>query len=135
MLSTLIVMAGCSTSSKDERSDGRLLDDKHITSKVEDALKKEPAYKFTNVRVDTFAGIVQLSGFVNTDAQKSRAEAIARDASGVKGVANGLTLKPITIVEPTGRTNGAPRIYAEPENPVLNQQPSNTGPSSPPQPK
>ena len=137
LLIILALLAGCRTSSKDERSDGRYLDDKEITSSVKKSLKNELSYKFTDVGVDTYAGVVQLSGFVNTSEQKARAEDIARGTAGVKSVANGLTLKPINV-EPTGRTNVAQRIYAEPQNPVFPQTPgptTNQAPQTAPQPK
>ena len=132
------LVGGCQTS-KDERSDGRLLDDRHITADVKKSLKREPAYKFDDVNVDTFAGVVQLSGFVNNDAQRSRAEEIARNTPGTKAVSNGLALKP-TNLEPTGRTNVNQRIYAEPLNPTFEPvpgrpvNPTNPAPTAP-QPK
>ena len=65
----------------DERSEGRASDDHRITSQVKDELAKEPVYKFNNVDVNTFNGVVQLSGFVNTDDQKRRAAEIASKVS------------------------------------------------------
>ena len=109
----LIAMTGCETTPKDERSEGRSLDDKHITENVEKSLQKEPTYKFSEVKVSTFAGIVQLSGFVNTDGEKSRAEDIAENTDGVKQVVNGIALKP--EMPATGR-NSQSRIYSEPSN-------------------
>lgn len=113
VITTITLTSGCKTT-KDERSDGRALDDKHITENVEKALKDEPTYKFTDINVNTFAGIVNLSGFVNSETQKARAEQLARGVSGVSDVSNGLVLKP--EIQPTGRTNMNSRIYAEPQN-------------------
>ena len=112
-----VLMIGCS-SPKDGRSEGRTVDDKNITAEVKKSLKDEPAYKFSEVNVDTFAGVVQLSGFVETDGQKSRAEELAKSKSGVRGVANGI-LVTTTALEPTGRTNAVSSvIYSEPQHPV-----------------
>jgi osmotically-inducible protein OsmY len=111
----LIAMTGCETTPKDERTEGRTIDDKHITENVQKSLEREPTYKFTEVKVSTFAGIVQLSGFVNTDNEKSRAEDIAQNTDGVKQVVNGIALKP--EMPPTGR-NSESRIYSEPSNAV-----------------
>jgi hyperosmotically inducible periplasmic protein len=88
-----------------DRTAGRELDDKHITANVEKKLKAEPVYKFSDVDVKTFAGVVQLSGFVSSDEQKSRAGNLAQQVEGVARVVNNLTLKPNSPLEPTGRTN------------------------------
>jgi len=125
----LVAASGCETNSKDERSEGRTIDDKHITENVEKSLDKEPTYKFSEVKVSTFAGIVQLSGFVNTEGEKSRAEEIAENTDGVKQVANGIALKP--MLPATGR-NGQSQIYSEPSNPVTPPSASGTNQNSPP---
>jgi osmotically-inducible protein OsmY len=117
----LVAATGCSSfrdtfaRSKDERSTGRVVDDKKITKEVKTALNKEPVYKFNDVDVKTFAGTVELAGFVNTDDQKRRAEEIAKSQPGVTQVINGIALKP-EAPAPTGRTGAAeqPRIYAAP---------------------
>lgn len=109
----LLLSIGCQSNSQpDGRSQGRVLDDKEITKRVERSLKDEPAYKFESVTVNTFAGIVQLSGFVNTEAQKDRAQQLAQNVGGVKEVVNGITLKPVP--QPAGRPK-VQRIYSEPE--------------------
>jgi hyperosmotically inducible protein len=124
----LVAITGCETSSKDNRSEGRTIDDKHITENVEKSLNSEPTYKFSEVKVSTFAGIVQLSGFVNTDGEKSRAEEVAQNIDGVKQVANGITLKP--EMPATGR-NGQSRVYSEPSNVTTPSSTSTNQSSSP----
>jgi len=104
----LLTAAGCSTSPKDERSEGRSLDDKHLTERIRKSLDEDPVYKFEDVHVKAFAGEVQLSGFVNTDAQKRRADEIAQQAPGTTKVYDSLALKP----SPTGRNE--PMIYSSP---------------------
>src|SRR5882757_1281850 len=110
----LLGSAGCSsnpfTKSSDERSAGRVADDKKITKDVKTALKKEPVYKFDSVDVQTFAGEVQLSGFVNTEEQKRRAEEIAKSQPGVARVNNAIGLKSGTV-QPTGAGEQS-HIYA-----------------------
>ena len=102
---------GCKTdhSGSSELSDGRMVDDKHINERVRDDLKHDPIYKFEDVNVSTYAGIVQLSGFATSEAQKNRAQTIAQSVPGVSRVANGITLKPAPPPAPTGETE---RIYA-----------------------
>ena len=105
-------LVGCSTSGSisskphDDRSDGRVVDDKNITKAVESKLKVEPVYKFDGVDVKTYGGIVQLSGFVNSQDQSQRAEEITRQIGGVTQVVNGLAIKPAPMPSPTGRSSG-----------------------------
>ena len=82
---------------------GRTLDDKTITSTVKHDLNREPVYKFSDVDVRTYDGVVQLSGFVDTNEQKQRAGDIARQAEGVTQVVNNITLKPQGNLQPTSR--------------------------------
>ena len=86
-----------------ERTAGRTLDDKTIEADVKHKLDKDPLYKFSDVDVKTFNGVVQLSGFVNSDEQKRRAEEIARQTPGVQQVVNAIALKPNgNTLQPTG---------------------------------
>jgi hyperosmotically inducible protein len=83
-----------------------MVDDSRITADVQKDLKFEPVYKFSDVDVKTFNGVVQLSGFVTTDEQKRRAGEIAQQAPGVSQVVNSITLKP--QITPTGRDQSPP---------------------------
>jgi hyperosmotically inducible periplasmic protein len=128
-IAVMCVSLGCQTEkNKDGRSAGRTLDDKNITKEVKTALKDEPAYKFSGVNVYTYAGTVQLSGFVDTQAQKQRAEQLARSVDGVQTVANGIAVKPEMPATPTGRmapkdSGESSRIFAEPQKQsTVNQQ-------------
>ena len=119
----IIGATSCATNSKDERSEGRTMDDKNLTAKIRKSLDEEPVYKFGGVDVKAFAGQVQLSGFVNTEEQKERAAEIASQTPGVFEVHNALVLKPVAPT-PTGRstTNASDnRIYSPPTQP--NQAP------------
>jgi len=141
----VIGVAGCAMlpGNRDERSAGRWYDDHEITKHVEKALNREQTYKFEDVEVNTFAGQVQLSGFVNSSEQKQRAEQIAAAVPGVEGVHNSLLLKPLAPT-PTGRTYGTneSRIYRDeskvysrppaPRSPATNQE---TDSSTAPEPK
>jgi osmotically-inducible protein OsmY len=103
-LAAVTSLTGCSTwgpRQDSERTAGRVVDDTKITAQVKTDLNREPVYKFNDVDVKTFNGVVQLSGFVNTDEQKRRAGEIAQQAYGVAQVVNSITLKP--NITPTGR--------------------------------
>ena len=121
---TILGLAACSTTSKDERSAGRALDDENVAEEVRQSLDQEPVYKFESVEVKAFAGEVQLSGFVNTEEQKRRAGEVASRVSGVVNVHNNLVLKPMALT-PTGRTNAVhqPTIYStQPQDPNAPQR-------------
>jgi hyperosmotically inducible periplasmic protein len=120
----MLALTGCQminrhTEETSGRTAGRTLDDATITSAVKDKLKDEPVYKFNDVNVNTFAGVVQLSGFVNTDGQKRRAGELAQQVDGVSQVENNISLKPSGNLQPTGNQNY--NYNNEPQNQPANQ--------------
>jgi len=89
----LLAVAGCASGPQKEGT-GEYVDDAVITTKVKAALVQDSTVKATEVKVDTFKGVVQLSGFVSTREEMSKAAEIARGVSGVKSVKNNISLKP-----------------------------------------
>jgi hyperosmotically inducible protein len=77
-----------------DRSAGAVVDDSTLTAKVKTALIADETTKGTQINVETRDGVVQLAGFVNTDAERDRATQVARGVSGVKDVRNDLEIKP-----------------------------------------
>ena len=102
-MSAMFALTGCEMFNHGDRTMGRALDDKTITSTVKHDLNRETVYKFSDVDVKTFDGVVQLSGFVDTDEQKQRAGDIAQHAEGVTQVVNNITLKSPGNLQPTSR--------------------------------
>ena len=72
---------------------GEYFDDTVITSKVKAAVLNEPTLKSAEINVETFKGVVQLSGFVNSQADITRAVEVARGVPGVKSVKNDMRRK------------------------------------------
>jgi hyperosmotically inducible protein len=72
---------------------GTDVDDSAITTKVKSALLADADVKSSDIKVETRKGEVQLSGFVDTQAQMDRAVAIAKGVEGVKKVDNNMSLK------------------------------------------
>ncbi|HEV8331663.1 MAG TPA: BON domain-containing protein [Steroidobacteraceae bacterium] len=72
---------------------GRVVDDSVITGKVKAALVADPTTKAHQISVETFHGVVQLSGFVDSREARSRAEQVAQGVDGVKDVKNDLELR------------------------------------------
>ena len=88
-----IFSVGCAGTST-RQSTGEFVDDSALTAKVKTELIRDPVVKARQVEVETFKGIVQLSGFVDTDEQRTRAAEIARTVTGVNEVKNNITVKP-----------------------------------------
>jgi len=87
------VFTSCAATPTKE-STGEYVDDSTITTKVKAEFVKDKTVSALDVKVETFKGVVQLSGFVNTAAEKSQAETIAASVNGVKSVQNKITVKP-----------------------------------------
>jgi BON domain len=99
-------LVGCSTARMTGgRTIGRAIDDHQITDSVQDRLEKSQVYKFRNVGVSTFEGVVQLNGFVETQGQRQAAQEIAQNTPGVRQVVDNITVTPGGALTPTGRNN------------------------------
>ena len=88
----LAVVGGCSSTPQHEGT-GEYVDDAVITTKVKAAIFNEPTLKATEINVETYKGVVQLSGFVSSEASKEKAAAVAKEVKGVKSVKNDIRLK------------------------------------------
>lgn len=81
----------CLATSADGKSN--VVADSYITTKVKADLIKEPNLKSMDIHVETVQGTVQLTGFVNNDADAARAADLARGVKGVKAVRNDIKVK------------------------------------------
>ena len=86
LLAALFVSA-CASTPKQE-STGQYVDDSLITTKVKTAILNEPSLKVSQITVETYKGVVQLAGFVDSSAAGSKAADLARDVKGVSSVKN-----------------------------------------------
>ena len=85
-------MVGCSSTPKHE-STGQYFDDTGITAKVKAAIFNDSTLKSSEINVETFKGRVQLSGFVNSQADINTAVSLAQAVNGVVTVRNDMRLK------------------------------------------
>ena len=90
VLITLFV--GCA-STRTKEGTGEYVDDTAITTKVKSAIFAHPDLKVMQINVETFKGVVQLSGFVNSKESVTKAGEVARSVKGVTGVKNNLIVK------------------------------------------
>ena len=83
---------GCASTMKSE-STGEYVDDVAITAKVKKDIFDEPTLKSAEINVETFKGVVQLSGFVSSQANVNTATVVAKNVTGVKSVKNDMRVK------------------------------------------
>jgi osmotically-inducible protein OsmY len=88
----LAAMFGCA-STRTAEGTGGYFDDSAITAKVQTALLNAPGVHSTAISVETFKGVVKLSGFVTSEAQIDAAVSAAQGVAGVKSVDNAMTVK------------------------------------------
>ena len=80
-------LAGCAATPQQE-SAGQYVDDTVITSAVKASILNEPTLKSSEINVETFKGVVQLSGFVSSSTNIDKAVSLARNVKGVSSVKN-----------------------------------------------
>jgi len=85
-------VTGCASTATQE-STGQYMDDTAITAKVKTAIFNDASLKSAEINVETFKGVVQLSGFVNSAADIQRAVQLVQGISGVRSVRNDMRLK------------------------------------------
>lgn len=89
---SMSLIAGCASTPKSE-STGQYVDDSAITAKIKTDILKDPALKVTQINVETYKGVVQLSGFVDSQESIKRATDVAASVPGVVSVRNNLVIK------------------------------------------
>jgi len=92
MTLALLFSLGCASTPTQEGT-GEYVDDSVITTKVKAAIFNEPTLKSAEINVETFKGVVQLSGFVKYQADMDKAVEITRSVKGVKSVKNDMRSK------------------------------------------
>jgi hypothetical protein len=92
-LALAVALVGC-TSTATRESTGEYVDDSAITAKVKADLAADALVSLFQISVETYKGIVQLSGFVDTREHAEHAAAIAQKVKGVREVKNSLIVKP-----------------------------------------
>jgi osmotically-inducible protein OsmY len=95
-------LLGCAASSTREGTNpatsrqegtGEYFDDSVITTKVKAAIFNEASLKSAEINVETFKGVVQLTGFVSSRASIEKAVDVARGVKGVTSVRNDMRVK------------------------------------------
>jgi osmotically-inducible protein OsmY len=91
MLATTTALSFAETSKQEGK--GEFFDDSVVTTKVKAAIFGESTLKSTEIKVVTFKGVVQLSGFVSSAEAEAKAIELARSVKGVKSVKDDMRVK------------------------------------------
>lgn len=83
---------GCAAT-QTQQSTGQYIDDSIITTKVKTAIFNEPALSTLQINVKTYKAVVQLSGFVDSSQNVTKAGEVAKAVDGVISVQNDLIVK------------------------------------------
>lgn len=92
LIASFSLGSGCAATAKQE-SMGQYLDNSVITAKVKAAIAEDETLHVTQITVETYKGVVQLSGFADTRTDIARAGTLARGIEGVQSVRNDMELK------------------------------------------
>lgn len=94
-LSGLLVFTavGCAVT-RDQSTVGEYVDDATVTTRVKAKMAEDPTVSALAISVETLKGVVQLSGFAKSAAEKNRASEIARTTPGVTSVKNDIVIRP-----------------------------------------
>ena len=129
---------GCQTNKGGDRTAGQIHNDKEIAKNVERQLEDAPTFKFPDVKPNVYKGSVQLTGFVETEEQRTRAAEIASHVPGVNQVINNVMIKYMptgrgaTIRDPLGHETGQLMLDTNAPPPApLKMEPSSSEPPPP----
>ena len=92
VLRMIAAFVACASTPKKEGT-GEYIDDSVITAKIKTQLASDDFLKSFQISVESRKGIVQLSGFVDSQSAIDKAGQIARGVEGVKSVKNDLIVK------------------------------------------
>lgn len=87
-------LGACASEPRSQRSAGEFTDDAVLTAKVKTAIATDAGARTASaVNVETYRGVVQLTGFVDSEDQASRAVSAAKKVQGVRSVKNDIRIK------------------------------------------
>lgn len=92
MAGITIVSAGCSVA-RHQQTVGAYVDDAGITTAVKAKFAEDKTVAATSISVETLNGVVQLSGFAKSSAEKNQAEMLARNTKNVREVRNSIVVR------------------------------------------
>jgi hyperosmotically inducible periplasmic protein len=94
LIGALAMSAAACAAVQGRESTGEYVDDATISTKVRAEIIRDPNLKMGQVGVETMQGVVQLTGFVDSQAASAQAAQVARSVKGVKEVKNSIVVRP-----------------------------------------
>jgi len=88
-----LLSTGCAVV-RGQETVGSYVDDAAITTAIKAKFVDDKVVSAASISVETLNGIVQLSGFAKSTAEKSQAEQIARASKNVRSVRNDIVVRP-----------------------------------------
>jgi hyperosmotically inducible periplasmic protein len=88
----VVTTTGCAVA-RDQQTVGSYIDDSTLTTRVKAKFAEDPIVSAMSISVETLKGEVQLSGFAKSPDEKSKAEVLARNTSGVQSVRNSIVVR------------------------------------------
>ena len=88
----MVSVLGCATQSEPQTT-GAYMGDAWVTTQVKNKILNEPSLKVTQINVETYQSVVQLSGFVDNAASQTKAVELAKSVKGVTSVKNDMRLR------------------------------------------
>ncbi len=88
-----LVGTGCSVIRGQETA-GSYVDDSATTTAIKAKFVEDKVVSASSINVETLNGVVQLSGFARSTAEKAQAEQIARNSRNVRSVRNDIIVRP-----------------------------------------
>ncbi len=91
----VLALAGCASKAPEaNRTTGEFTNDAALTARVKSAIATEAgARTAAAINIETYRGVVQLTGFADSPEQAARAEAAAKKVDGVRSVKNDVRIK------------------------------------------
>jgi len=83
---------GCAVT-RHQETVGAYVDDTTLTTRVKAKFAADPTVSAMSIGVETMKGVVQLSGFAKSYEERSMAEKLARETSGVTAVRNDIAIR------------------------------------------
>ena len=93
LAATIIAVSGCAVT-RGQESVGAYVDDAAITTSVKARFVDNRQVDAASIKVETLNGTVLLSGFAKNGTERTTAEQIARNVSGVRAVRNEIAVRP-----------------------------------------
>ena len=93
LAASLIALSGCAVT-RGQESVGAYVDDTAITTSIKARFIENRQVDASSIKVETLNGTVLLSGFAKNGTERTTAESLAREVSGVKSVRNEISVRP-----------------------------------------